>query len=840
MGAGDAHLPIVDITHLVTDSRNLMFPATSLFFALPGKKRDGHLFVRDAYERGCRFFVVHKDEEIPTDLPEGYFLQVHDVLHALQVVATEHRKQFTYPVVGITGSNGKTVVKEWLFQVLHDSFTICRSPRSFNSQVGVPLSVWQMDHVHDLALIEAGISANGEMDKLESIIRPTIGIFTYLGEAHAAGFHTMTEKAREKLLLFRHAAKLVYCTDDPVLEEEVKRFVLEVNPSLQLISWSKMNDRATFFLRKIVTNGKGTTLTVVHAAQVHEIHIAALDEASIHNAMSVFVAAIVLGESSTSFQATSSAGDVASASFAGDIGGRVNSIISAMAHLRPLEMRLELKQGKNDNLIINDSYSADPDSLQIALDFLQQQKQHSRRTVILSDIPQTGMPPKRLYEAVAANLEGQKLHRFIGIGEQLIAHKELFSKLPNAAFYPDTVHFLHEIDQADLHHETILLKGARSFRFETIARALEQKVHETVLHIDLDALRHNFRHYRDALAPGVKMMVMVKAFAYGSGSDEVAMLLQHAGADYIGVAYADEGVDLREAGISLPIMVMNTEAAGFDQVVKHGLEPELYSLPILRAFIQYLHDRKITDFPIHLKLDTGMHRLGFGEADVEELLPLLLEKEVKVRSVFSHLAGSDEARFDDFTWQQSALFQAMVKQIGDVLPYHFIRHLANTSAIIRHPGLQLDMVRLGIGLYGVDADPKTQQQLENVTTLKTTISQLRTIAAGESVGYSRKGLVSRESVIATVRIGYADGYPRILGNGNGKMMIRGQLAPVIGNVCMDMTMLDVTGLLVEEEDEVTVFGEELPVTMLAEWAQTIPYEILTNISQRVRRLYFQE
>ena len=808
------------IGHILLDSRKLLFPESSLFFALGGPRRNGNQFIPELYKKGVRHFVV-EDSFIPAaviNFPEANFLQVNNVLHALHLLASFHRQQFDIPVIGITGSNGKTIIKEWLYQLLHEDYNIVRSPKSYNSQIGVPLSIWQMNASHTLGIFEAGISQPGEMQNLEKMIAPTIGVFSAIGEAHNEGFLSIRQKINEKLKLFIHSEVLIYCADHPDINEAVNTFknmVRTGDDDFQLFSWSRKVN-ATLQIISIEKKENQSQFIIIFREEEMSFCIPFTDDASIENAITCCCLLLYMG-----------------------IKGA--AIAQKMIGLRPVEMRLEMKQGINNCSVINDSYSADINSLTIALDFLLQQQHHSKRTLILSDILQSGKSSAALYADVAFILRQKNIDRFIGIGPEISRQKEVFQSIAETAFYTSTAEFRQQFHSREFHEETILLKGARLFEFEQISQLLEQKVHQTVLEIDLNAVSHNLGVYQQLLGKEVKLMAMVKAFSYGSGSYEISSLLQFHKVDYLAVAYADEGVELRKASISLPIMVMNAEETGFDKMVQYGLEPELYSFGILTAFENYLRDSGINNYPVHIKLDTGMRRLGFEPTDIQELCKRLRSVNCfKVQTVFSHLAASNAPDHDDFTQHQSGVFRSGCEQLKEALGYPFLRHIANTSAIHRHADLQLDMVRLGIGLYGVDAEPSVQQELKNVTTLKTTISQIKKLNNGDSVGYSRTGVAKRDSVIATVQIGYADGYPRLLGNGAGKMLVKGQLAPVIGNVCMDMTMLDITGIPAGEGDEVIVFGRELPVIELAGWAHTIAYEILTGISQRVKRVYFEE
>ncbi len=803
------------IEHILLDSRKLLFPSSSLFFALGSQRRNGNLFIKELYNKGVGFFVVDENfaENDMQQFPAATFLQVPAVLQALQAMVAFHRQQFSIPVIGITGSNGKTIVKEWLYQLLQNDFSIVRSPKSYNSQIGVPLSVWQMNGSHTLGIFEAGISMQAEMEKLEKIIKPSIGIFTNIGEAHSEGFENTATKINEKINLFTNTDTVVYCKDEVAVDDALKQ--LQQKNNAVLFNWGHETD-ATLCITSTQVQPFNTVIKAVYKEIKLRISIPFTNDAAIKNAITCWCVLLLFNIDDELIQ-------------------------ERMLQLKPVEMRLELKQGINNCSIINDSYSADITSLSIALDFLQQQRQHPKRTVIISDILQSGKTNQQLYHKVADILQQKNINRLIGIGSEITKHRDVFTGILETTFFNSTAEFIQKFPAMHFYNESILLKGARLFEFEQISHLLEEKIHQTVLEINLNAITHNLNTYQQLLNPGVKLMAMVKAFSYGSGGFEIANLLQFHHVDYLTVAYADEGVELRKAGITLPIMVMNAEEVTYDLLLQHNLEPELFSFGILSTFEDYLMRNGINDYPVHIKLDTGMHRLGFEPKDMEALCSRLQSTSVfKLQSVFSHLAGSDTALHDEFTKAQAKSFLKGCEQIEKITSYPFLRHLANTSAIHRHKNLQFDMVRLGIGLYGVDADPQIQQQLKNVTTLNTTISQIKKIKAGESVGYGRKGVATKDSDIATVRIGYADGYPRLLSNAVGSMLVNGKLAPVIGNVCMDMTMLDVTGIDAAEGDEVIVFGAALPVSDVAALAQSIPYEILTGISQRVKRVYFEE
>ncbi len=794
------------ISYLLTDSRRLVFPAYTLFFALDGPRRSGNSFISELYQQGVRNFVVSKLPE--ANHPDANFLIVPNVLTALQQVATYHRKQFNIPVIGITGSNGKTIVKEWLYQLLSPDFTIVRSPRSYNSQIGVPLSVWQMNSSHTLAIFEAGISTVGEMEKLATIIQPTIGIFTNIGEAHSEGFSNIAEKQEEKMKLFVGVQTLV-CNSSNAPQQST---------SYQVIDWS-VHQSAALVVTKQSQQNNHTALTLQYANQSFSITVPFTDAASIENVLSCVATMLVLNiEPST--------------------------IAARVQHLHSLDMRMQLKQGAGNSYIINDSYSNDLVSLSIALQYLKQQAGDHHTTVILSDIIQSAHRTDELFSAIINLLNQHRINELIGIGEQML-HQQYHLQQAcsgNVLCYATTADFLQHSTTNHFHHKYILLKGARSFAFEQIDKWLEQKVHQTVMEINLSAMAYNLKVYQQYLLPSTKLMAMVKAFSYGSGSAEVARLLAFHKVDYLAVAYADEGIELRKAGISLPIMVMNPDMVSFDALVEYNLEPELYSFTILHAFDAYLQQQGILQFPVHLKLDTGMHRLGFEPKEVQALChQLKISNRLIIKSVFSHLVAAENKVHDAFTQQQATQFETCCEQIATTIGYCFIRHLANTAAIIRHPKLQYDMVRLGIGLYGVDNNPAIQQQLQTVATLKATIAQIKQLAAGETVGYNRNGVMEKPSTIATVRIGYADGFSRRLGNKVGYVLVNEKTAPVVGSVCMDMIMVDITDIeQVQEGDEVEIFGKQLSVTTVADWCNTIPYEIMTGISQRVKRVYMEE
>jgi len=796
-----------NISILITDSRQISNPVQSLFFALHGR-RDGHEFIAEAYNHGVRNFVV---QYLPDyEYAAANFLLVTDVLQALQTLAAYHRRQFNIPIIGITGSNGKTIVKEWLYQLLAANKNIARNPKSYNSQIGVPLSVWQIQEGNDLAIFEAGISTTNEMDNLQAIIQPTIGVLTHIGSAHDGGFESRRDKVLEKLKLFKSCQLLIHNYD------QLLDYLVDM-PAITAFSWSMNFKEADLYVFSETVISKRFYLRAMFKGEEIECLIPFLDEASVENAIVCWATLLAMGYSPA------------------DVDKRLE-------HLSPVSMRLEMKTGINDCSIIDDSYNSDVRSLEIALNFLQQQNQHKIKTLILSDIFQSGLQQDVLYRQVTDMVINKHIDKFIGVGEALQQYQSYFADVPQTFFYTHTADMLRHRKEINFYNEAILIKGSRSFEFERISRALAQKAHETMLEINLNALLSNLNFYKSKLQPGVKLMAMVKAFSYGSGTFEVANILQYNKVDYLAVAYIDEGIALRQAGITLPIMVLNPEPAAFDKLVEFKLEPEIYSFGLLDNFVKFARQHNISQYPVHLKIDTGMHRLGFEAFELDTLCDLLLDNPyIKVFSMFSHLVASDSEAHDSFTLKQIKQFKQAFAQVEAALGYEVIKHIANTSAISRWPDAQFDMVRLGIGLYGIDAAvPDHLNGLQPIATLKTSISQVKHVLAGDTVGYNRNGSLLKDGRIATVRIGYADGYLRAFGNGVGKMMVKGVLVPTVGNIAMDMCMIDVSAIEVKEGDEVIVFNEQQTIEDLAQQIGTIPYEILTNISQRVKRVYFYE
>ncbi len=804
----------IRVNDILIDSRKFIRAEHTLFFALKGSRNDGHKYIPQLYKKGIRAFVISDEQWTRKGMDKASFFIVPDTLKALQQLTAYHRSRFDIPVIGITGSNGKTIVKEWLFQLMGEDKKIVRSPKSYNSQIGVPLSVWQINRSHELGIFEAGISHPDEMDHLQPIIRPTIGIFTNIGEAHNEGFIHKAQKIGEKLKLFTKVETLIYNKDQKELLEIIIRSGILQN--IHTFSWGSEKDNDLQIKDKVAGEGK-TTLYALYNDKEVSIDIPFADKASVENATHCWATMLYLGYDQ-------------------------ETIRRRMTALTPIAMRLEQREGINNCTIINDAYNSDLNSLSIALDFMAQQNQHKEKVVILSDILQSGRSEAELYGSVSDLLEQKGIQHIIGIGEAISRNAGLFRMEKD--FFQTTRDFITGFPMASFRNQTILLKGARIFEFERINRILQQKIHETVFEINLSAMVENLNFFRSQLKPETKVMAMVKAFSYGSGSFEIANILQFHQVDYLAVAYVDEGVELRNAGIQLPIMVMNPEEYAFDLMIKHQLEPEIFSFRALRLLNKAIRRNQIPQnkpVKIHLKLETGMHRLGFHEEELDELIQRINKNPlIDVQSVFSHLVASDQAALDDFTQNQIARFRQMAGQLKEGLSQPFLMHLLNSAGILRFPEAQFDMVRLGIGLYGISSVPEISKNLHPVTSLRTEITQIKEIKAGESVGYNRRFIAKKPHRIATVSVGYADGLFRSLGNGKFSFWVHGQAAPIVGDICMDMCMIDVTGMEVKEGDPVIVFNNEHTVTELATAAQTIPYEVLSRISRRVKRVYYHE
>ncbi len=839
-----------DVATLLLDSRRVGLTAGALFFALRGPNHDGHHHLADLYARGVRLFVVSHPPASLAPFAAAGFVQVPDSLVALQALAAQHRAAFAGPVWGITGSNGKTIVKEWLAQLLAPDEDICRSPKSYNSQVGVPLSVWELDPGrHTLGIFEAGISERGEMARLAAIIRPTHGIFTTLGTAHDAGFASEAEKLTEKLCLFEQVGfeQVIYCADHAAVAAAVRA------RGLPALAWTRHDAPGAALRFRLRPTGAGSTSVRVRLGESAPASALPLDqpalraaarftlpfadEPSVENALHCL--AVLLGRQLSPATALAPA-----------------EIQRRLLRLQPVAMRLEMKAGRHGCYLLDDTYNNDLAGLSLALDALSRQARPGGRTLILSDVLESGLSGPELYARVAALVQAHGVTRLIGVGENLelgMRNEELqiansSFRIPNSKFYKSTDALLADLRPDNFQNETILIKGARRFGFERVVAALQQPQHGTVLEVNLDALTHNLQYYRQRLSPGTKLMVMVKAFAYGSGSYEVASLLEFQRAAYLAVAYADEGQQLRDNGISLPIMVLNPGPDSFGQLRRYRLEPEIYSLKRLHDYLQAAHEAAADGAgplpPLHLKLDTGMRRLGFAEDELPGLLALLAAHRaaLPVAGIMTHLAAADDPAHDDFTREQLATFRRMAAAIEAVLGYPALKHALNSAGIRRFPEAQFDMVRLGVGLYGVEAGAEDGANLLSVSTLKTTISQIKTLPAGTTVGYGRRGAAtSHERRVATLAIGYADGYDRRFSNGAGLVLLHGHRAPVVGSVCMDMVMVDVTDVpQAQAGDVAVVFGEGLSASELAQRIGTIPYELLTNVSERVKRVFVSE
>ena len=817
-----------NVRWLLTDSRSLSFPEQTLFFALRSQRNDGHRYIDDLYRRGVRSFVV---EQVPAERPaDANFLKVPSTLAALQRLAERHRDEFDIPIVGITGSNGKTMVKEWLYQIVRPTTMVVRSPRSYNSQIGVPLSVWLLNEQTELGIFEAGISQPGEMMALHDIIQPTIGVLTCLSNAHQENFRSMEEKCIEKLELMHDTQAMIYPSDD----NTVSRCIRRMNYGGEKIGWSRSDEQAPMYVAEVsdASNGTtGTTVSYVYKGISGTYTIPFIDEASIDD--TIICATIAL-----------------------HLGLTPEELAERMAQLEPIAMRLEVKEGQRGCTLINDSYNSDINSLDIALDFMSR-RQFSpvnsrlsllKKTLILSDIYQSGEKPDVLYRQVSDLCSERGIQKLIGIGDEISSQAQAFT-VGEKHFFATTDDFLASPAFRSLSDELILLKGSRRFGFERITELLEQKVHETILEVNLGAVVDNLNYYRSFMKPETKLVCMIKADAYGAGAVEIAKTLQDHRVDYLAVAVADEGAALRKAGITANIMVMNPEMTSFKTLFDYDLEPEVYSFRLLDALVKAARKEGITGWPVHIKLDTGMHRLGFnvvcepqegnGPDEIAELIDRLKHQQAVIpRSVFSHFVGSDSDTFDDFSAQQFRLFEDGANRLQAAFSHKILRHMDNSAGIEHFPGRQMDMCRLGLGLYGVN--PRSNDMLAVVSTLKTTILQLRHVKAGDSIGYSRRTVLERDSVIGAIPIGYADGLNRHLGNRHGYCLVNGQKAEYVGNICMDVAMIDVTGIDCQEGDQVEIFGQQLPVTVLSDTIDTIPYEVLTGVSNRVKRIYYQD
>lgn len=803
------------IDALLTDSRSLTHPMGVLFIALVTRHGDGHDYILELYEKGITNFLISKPiSEFKNECPDANFIRVSDTLRALQDIAREHRKKFKNPVIGITGSNGKTIVKEFLNQLLHEDVKITRSPRSYNSQIGVPLSVWNLKEDDQLGIFEAGISRPGEMETLERIIKPTIGVITSIGTAHQENFNTISEKIEEKLQLFVDADCIVYNADDKQLSAGIRNAGLDGRG----IGWSRVDTSAPLFIRSVVSDEETTEISFRNFGMERKVKVPFTDRASIEDI--IHCIAVIL-----------------------QFKPALLSKADRFMKLDPVAMRLELKEGSSCNTVINDSYNNDFNALEIALDFQKRRarKADTRKVLVLSDILESGMLPRTLYKQVASLLKECGIDQFIGVGKDLCKYKKCFSDIEDTAFFDSTADLIDSKVLDMISNSCILLKGARQFRFEQLCDKLSRQIHETTLEINLQAIQDNVAFYRSKINPSTKMVCMVKAQGYGVGSYELAKTLQSAHVDYLAVALADEGKELRERDIDLPIMVMNPEPSTWRMLFDYRLEPEIFSFGILEEIMSRAAASGLHAYPIHIKIDSGMHRLGFLPSDIPKLGKILsAHPEVRAMSVFSHLAAADDPALDNFTLKQISTFDKAAGNLEKYLPYKPVKHILNTAGIERFSEYQFDMVRLGIGLYG--CSPNRMEGLERVIRLRTTILQVKDIPAGEPIGYGCHGTHDKPVKIAILPIGYADGYRRQLGRGVGKVLIGDKLCKTIGNICMDTCMIDVTDVPnVAEGQKVTLFGDaRLTIEQLAEWIDTIPYELLALLSTRVKRVYYRE
>jgi len=795
----------VQIDRLATDSRSLVPGQGTLFIALKGDRHNGHHYIEALYRQGIRAFLVSERPHI-SDFPEAGFCLVENSLKGLQELATMRRGVFRAPVVAIAGSNGKTIVKEWIYQLLGGQLRMHRSPKSYNSQLGVALSLWMLEDEHELGLIEAGISMPGEMDRLETMIAPDTGIFTNLGSAHQEHFESLEQKLTEKLGLFRRVQKVIFRSQKGAKGALIRQGLEKLD--IALLSWA-LEEEADYSYSILERRRDGARLQAQTPRGSFDFSLPFLDEASLENALHALT-------------------------FVLDYGMDPLLTVEKAAALLPVSMRLEILEGGQGSMLVNDSYNADIGGLEAALDLVNRQDRSRKRILILSDLLQSGQEETSLYTEVAGLLKSKGVDHFVGVGPALLRQRKCFPE--DSSFFPDTDDFLRKMDPSAYAHAVVLIKGSRNSGFERLTAELQLKNHQTFLETDLNAITSNFNYFRSLVGEGKRIMVMVKALSYGSGPLEIARVLQFQGADALAVAFVDEGIELRRAGITLPIMVLNPDPASFGAMIDFSLEPELYSTSGLKALKEMLSYRQIKNYPVHLKLDTGMHRLGFQEVELQSLLPLLEDPVLRVASAFTHLAASEDSAMDDFTLEQFSSFDRMCGILGEALREPFLRHALNSTGIVRFPEARYDMVRLGIGLHGIGS----AEELIPASSFRTSVSMVKDVSEGESIGYSRMGIAGPDCRVATLPVGYADGLNRRLGNGVGKVWIGDRLYPLIGSICMDMCMVDVSGSDVKEGDPVELFGRNLPVVQVARWADTIAYEILTGVHSRVKRVYLQE
>lgn len=806
--------PKQKITEILTDSRSFTRPEGVVFFAIntPGGN-DGHKYIEELYNKGIRNFIVEKIPLFFKDKNDINYIKVADSLSALLKIAASFRSDKT-KYVAIAGSRGKTTVKEILYQLLREGRIVARSPRSYNSKIGVPVSLWQVTPDSQIALIEAGISRKGEMKNLSECIRPQTVIFTNIGEEHSEEFKDLKEKGREKSLLagLPSVETIIYNYDDPVLKDSLQPYL----KNKKSIGWSFSDPEADLYIERKGIKEDIVKFSFNYAGKPRELEVRCSGPEEMENMATAL--AFLLAE-----------------------GLPLDYIADSFNKLHPVGTRLDVMEGMNGCVLIRDSYISDYTSLSPAIDFMMRRKTAAAKPVIImGDLYYSGNDKDKMYREVAELVRETGIERFIGIGPEMDSHSSFFGK--RSEFYKTVDDFLQKRSPSDFVNELILLKGSGTDGFERIVEMLAARTHETVLEVNLDSLVDNYNYFRGFIPSATGIIAMVKASGYGAGSLEIARSLQDCGAAYLAVAIIDEGVELRENGITMPIMVMNPKVENYGAMFSHNLEPEIYSPIMLREVIEAAEKRGVRDYPVHIKLDTGMHRMGFVQEELPDMIELLKkERHIKVSSLFSHLATADCPDMDDYTLSQFELFQEMTEKIIKGLGYKIKRHILNSAGILRFPERHYDYVRLGIGLYGANTlPPEMEKPLAVVSTLRTVIINLRRWKAGETVGYGRKGVIKKDSVIATIPIGYADGINRHLGNGNISFIVNGRPAPTIGNICMDACMLDVSGIDCKVGDTVEIFGRQQSLLTVSEALETIPYEILTSVSPRVRRIYYRE
>ena len=798
---GDKNL---QIHHIAFDSRNIYSTLKTAFIAINTHKNSGEKYISQAIEKGIKVII---SENFYSEYDGITWIIVENSVKFLQDLAHYHIENQPIKTIGITGSNGKTIVKEWLYQCLWNEFPTVKSPKSFNSQIGLPISLLQTSEKHQVGIFEVGISKPNEMKTLEEIFSPKIGILTHIGTAHSSNFENELQLIKEKLILFKNSEIIIYNGDNEQVCKEIKTQYSDK----KLISFGLKAHNDV----KIICDYKDRNQEILVQYFSEKLSFPAnqRDEATLTNALAVIC---ILKE----------------------FGFTNEKIVEKINNLKAVEMRLESVNGVRNNLIINDSFNLDLDSLIIAYQFINQYNR-DEKTLVLSDIFDVKNDDVSLYHKVAEITNQQNFKQIFLVGNQISRFQEKF----NAKTYTfSTTKELLESQQLNsIENQLILLKGARIFEFEKIKSHLELQKHDTVLEINLNAILHNINVHKSLLKPETKMCAMVKAYSYGLGGYEIAEFLQHHHIDYLGVAYADEGVDLRKNGITTPILVMNPEQGSYDVIIDYNLEPEIYSLRVLELFANQLQLKGIQQkYPIHIKVETGMHRLGFKEHEIDELVENLKKYNVKVASIFSHLSSADVPEEDDYTMEQIHTFQRVSSKISEALGYQPIRHILNTAGITYYSDYQFEMVRIGIGMVGISANPKVKKQLQSAVTFKTVISQISEVKQGESIGYNRKYKAEKDTRIATIPVGYADGIPRLIGNKKGFVGIHNQKVSIVGNICMDMLMVDLQNIKAKEGDEVIIFNGNPTLEEFSGYCQTIPYEVLTSISRRVKRIYIKD